>query len=288
MQRLTARGILLAQRFRALGIPVIESYPGAAQDIMRIPRKRKGLEYLEQGLASFGISGPYIRGDVSHDELDAITSAVVGVFFWAGMFERLGRDPFGDEALIIPDLRADRVGTLNRLVIGLSGPLGAGKTTAARYFEKQGYSYCRYSEVIGRRVAACKSAFTREDLQEEGQLVHEKLGQRWLGRELLRPIQDRRFITIDGLRFPEDHAFLTEVFGAQFLHLHVVAPKPIRRKRFLKREGAKAKFESQDLHAVEQQTSRLAEVARDVVDNQGSLAEFSDKLDRIVHRDWGD
>ena len=46
MRMLTERGIHLAARFRALGIPVIESYPGAAQDIMRIPRKRAGLEYL--------------------------------------------------------------------------------------------------------------------------------------------------------------------------------------------------------------------------------------------------
>lgn len=288
MQRLTARGILLAQRFRALGIPVIESYPGAAQDIMRIPRKREGLEYLEQGLASFGVSGPYIMGNVSHDELDAITSAIVGVFFWAGMFERLGRDPLADEALIIPDLRADHIDIRKRLVIGLSGALGAGKTTAARHLEKHGYTYCRYSEVIARRVAARKATYSREDLQEEGQIVHDELGQRWLGRELLRPIQDHRFVVIDGLRFPEDHAFLTEVFGAQLLHLHVVAPHTLRKQRFLKREGAKAAFELQESHTVEQQTSRLGELARDVVDNQGSLNDFSEKLDRIVYRDWRD
>jgi len=31
MQRLTARGIQLANNFRSLGIPVIESYPGAGR-----------------------------------------------------------------------------------------------------------------------------------------------------------------------------------------------------------------------------------------------------------------
>ena len=41
MQRLTRRGVNLATRFRKLGIPVIESYPGAAQDILGIPRKRQ-------------------------------------------------------------------------------------------------------------------------------------------------------------------------------------------------------------------------------------------------------
>jgi len=61
MRRLTGRGIRLAGLFRSHGIPVIESYPGAAQDIMNIPRKRAGLEFLEQGLAEFGVSGGFLR-----------------------------------------------------------------------------------------------------------------------------------------------------------------------------------------------------------------------------------
>jgi len=50
MQKLTARGIKLAQIFRERGFAVIESYPGAAQDIMRIPRKGAGEEWLKLGL----------------------------------------------------------------------------------------------------------------------------------------------------------------------------------------------------------------------------------------------
>ena len=61
----------LAERFRSLGIPVIESYPGAAQDIMGIPRKGAGVEYLRQGLADFGVRGSFVDNTVSHDELDA-------------------------------------------------------------------------------------------------------------------------------------------------------------------------------------------------------------------------
>ena len=89
MQGLTQRGIALAETFRRHGIPVIESYPGAAQDIMGIPRKGAGEKYLKQGLAEFGIVGPFETEAVSHDELDAITSAVVGSFFLAGQFEAL-------------------------------------------------------------------------------------------------------------------------------------------------------------------------------------------------------
>jgi uncharacterized protein YprB with RNaseH-like and TPR domain/predicted nuclease with RNAse H fold len=100
MQKLTQRGILLAEALRALGITVIESYPGAAQDIMRIPRKKTSLEDLWRGLAAFGIRGPFLSTAASHDELDAMTSAIVGYFYITGDVEELGSDDEG--YLIIP------------------------------------------------------------------------------------------------------------------------------------------------------------------------------------------
>jgi len=104
MQALTARGIRLAEYFRSLGIPIIESYPGAAQDIMNIPRKQADLSLLKAGLIEFGVSGEFESRDISHDELDAITSAVVGLFFMSGKFEALGNEDEG--YLIIPMLDA--------------------------------------------------------------------------------------------------------------------------------------------------------------------------------------
>ena len=284
MQRLTARGIRLATTFRSMGFPVIESYPGAAQDIMGIPRKRKGLEYLEQGLAEFGVSGAFIKDQLTHDELDAITSAIVGVFFWAGRVERLGSDPLGEEALMIPDLRVDPADRQNRLLIGLSGALGAGKTTAAEYLQSLGCEYVRYSQVIARLLRDKMPNHTREDLQVEGQRVHTELGQRWLGRELLRPVFARQCVVIDGLRFPDDHAFLTEIFGSQFLHIHVVARRALRKTRFERREGVA--FEVADSHAVEARGQELKLFARDVVENNGSVDNYRAALDKVLQRNW--
>jgi uncharacterized protein YprB with RNaseH-like and TPR domain/predicted nuclease with RNAse H fold/dephospho-CoA kinase len=284
MQRLTGRGIYLASRFRSLGFPVIESYPGAAQDIMGIPRKQKGLEYLEQGLAEFGVSGSFIKQPVSHDELDAITSAIVGVFFWAGQVERLGADPLGEEALFIPDLRVDAHERRDRLVVGFSGALGAGKTTAAEYLQSVGFTYCRYSQVIQRRVRARQPAHTREDLQHEGQWVHENLGQRWLGRELVRPLLSARFVVVDGLRFPDDHAFLTEVYGSQFLHIHIVASQGVRKERFEAREHTD--FEVAANQPVELKSGDLEQFARDVVENNGAMSDYVQGIDEIIYREW--
>ncbi len=92
MKNLTMRGIRLATRFRSLGLTVIESYPGAAQDILGIPRKQKGIQVLADALSDFGITGNLA---VSHDELDAITAAIVGLYYLRGDYEALG-------TLIIP------------------------------------------------------------------------------------------------------------------------------------------------------------------------------------------
>jgi uncharacterized protein YprB with RNaseH-like and TPR domain/predicted nuclease with RNAse H fold len=104
MQALTRRGMRLAAALRQNGVEVVESYPGAAQDIMRIPRKGASQEQLRAGLERFGVRGIRPAGQLTHDELDAITSAAVGGFYLADLYEGLGNDE--EDYLIIPSLRS--------------------------------------------------------------------------------------------------------------------------------------------------------------------------------------
>jgi uncharacterized protein YprB with RNaseH-like and TPR domain/predicted nuclease with RNAse H fold len=100
MQMLTRRGIKLANEFRQAGCKVIESYPGAAQDVLGIPRKKASLEELKRGLFRAGITGEFVTADVTHDEIDAITSALVGLFYLADDYIALGTA--GEDYLIVP------------------------------------------------------------------------------------------------------------------------------------------------------------------------------------------
>jgi predicted nuclease with RNAse H fold len=100
MRSLTMRGMRLADELRKHGLTVIESYPGAAQDILGIPRKGSSLEELKLGLKRAGIDGDYIKGRVTHDEVDAVTSALVGLFYLADDYIALGT-PLEDY-LIVP------------------------------------------------------------------------------------------------------------------------------------------------------------------------------------------
>jgi predicted nuclease with RNAse H fold len=100
MKSLTMRGMWLADELRGHGLNVIESYPGAAQDILGIPRKGASLEELKWGLHRAGINGPYLKDRVTHDEVDAITSALVGLFYMADDYIALGTPQ--EDYLIVP------------------------------------------------------------------------------------------------------------------------------------------------------------------------------------------
>jgi predicted nuclease with RNAse H fold len=96
MRQLTGRGMRLRADLERKGATVIETYPGAAQDILRIPRKGKGLDRLKEGLRVAGVKG--LDHGMSGDELDAVTCALVGIMYLRGEHRVIG-DP--DEMLMI-------------------------------------------------------------------------------------------------------------------------------------------------------------------------------------------
>jgi predicted nuclease with RNAse H fold/dephospho-CoA kinase len=284
MQALTARGIRLAKYFRSIGAPVIESYPGAAQDIMNIPRKGADLALLKDGLAEFGISGDFAEHDVSHDELDAITSAVVGLFFMSGKFEALGNED--EEYLIIPDIRPETDPWGNRKVVGLSGPISSGKTTAGEYLKSRGFAYGRYSQVLQALLEERGIPVSRESLQEIGEEVYNGLGQRWLGAELIKRLPKSGDLVIDGLRHPEDHSFLAEKFGPSFLHIAIEAPDVVRRHRYI-HEGPVEEFDRASIHTVESHIPTLTQLAHVTVSNAGTTSIFLSNVLELIDNYFG-
>ena len=269
MQGLTARGITLAKYFRSHGIPVIESYPGAAQDIMRIPRKQAGLAFLRDGLAEFGIEGDFCNTTVSHDELDAITSAVVGLFFWSGKYERLGNNE--EEYLIIPNIALNQISQKNLKIVGFSGSIASGKTTAAMSLESSGFHYARFSLVLADLLKERGMEPSRESLQQTGIEINKNLGQRWLCQQLLDRLPEDGNYVIDGLRFPEDRAFFVERFSSSFLHIHIDLPEKLRLERFISRGGNKQSFIEANSHLTEANIDKLASIADIVLSSTEDL-----------------
>jgi hypothetical protein len=86
----------LKTALEAKGLAVIETYPGAAQDLWGIPRQRD-VAGLRRGLSRFRLQG-LRRSEPSPHVLDAVTCALVGQLYLRGAVSSIGSE---DEALMI-------------------------------------------------------------------------------------------------------------------------------------------------------------------------------------------
>jgi hypothetical protein len=96
MRELTKRGIKLKKILNKKGFEVIEVYPGGAQDLLKIPRKSKGIEELKKGLEMLGIKG--LSKNMTDHELDAVTSAYIAKLYLEKKYIAYGNN---DEGIII-------------------------------------------------------------------------------------------------------------------------------------------------------------------------------------------
>ena len=111
MRMLTSRGMALRAALEEKGTEVIESFPGAIQDLLGMPRKQAGLESLAKALEEYGVSMAKGKDPPNGDELDAATSALVGVLYLKGSYRAIG-DP--EEGLMILPSQAQPSGARRR------------------------------------------------------------------------------------------------------------------------------------------------------------------------------
>jgi predicted nuclease with RNAse H fold len=103
MRMLTTRGMKLRAALEGRGLEVIESFPGAIQDLLQMPRKQAGLPLLARALTDYGIALGRPEGELNGDELDAVTSALVGLLYMTGKYRAIG-DPT-EGLMILPALQ---------------------------------------------------------------------------------------------------------------------------------------------------------------------------------------
>lgn len=278
MQKLTKRGIELSRKLRILGIPTIESYPGVVQDIIGLPRKQASLKLLKKGLGIFGLKGVFLKEEVSHDEIDAITSALVGMFFLSGDFEAIGN--LKENLMIIPNLEAKdkRVS-----IVGLTGGIASGKTTIGKIYENQGYKYIRYSQIIEKILSERNIDINRENLQKLGNELSKN--QMELSKKIYEEIKDYDKVVIDGLRHPEDYTFFFETYGFNFNLLFIDTKLEIRKKRYLDLGHTNKDFEKAINDNVERNIIQLKKLSNKIVYNNSSNNELTNNILSIINKE---
>jgi uncharacterized protein YceH (UPF0502 family) len=93
---------------------------------------------------------------------------------------------------------------------------------------------------------------------------------------------DARQLVIDGLRFPDDHAFFVERLGPRFLHLHITAKLGTREARYIHTGGTVEDFQAAESALTESQHDRMASLAHIIVENQADLSNLWKQIDRTI------
>ncbi len=196
MRQLTERGIRLKERLTAVGLTVIEVFPGGAQDVLGLPRKQHNLAALREGLRQLGLQG--LRDDASHDELDAVTAAYVG-WLWRKGFAELVSDGEG-----------------GGIVMPLPYPLPF--LEGVRLYQRGYYWHAHEAwEELWRKAEEPFRSFLKALIQLAAALIHAERGE-WQGvRNLLHRVQgylQQCPETVWGVHVPDVQAqvatFLTE------------------------------------------------------------------------------
>src|SRR5882724_3933224 len=115
----------------------------------------------------------------------------------------------------------------NQLVIGITGRIGAGKTSVGKYLSSaHGFHYSRYSQVLSDWRA--QNPESKAQLQIVGWEVMAGGMQAELNTRLISQLPAQSDCAVDGLRHPLDYETLHSSFGRHFYLLFVSSPSELR------------------------------------------------------------
>jgi dephospho-CoA kinase len=173
------------------------------------------------------------------------------------------------------------------VLVGFAGPIGSGKTSAAKYLrDRHGFQYIRYSQVL--RGWATPPGSGRAELREIGWEVMSGGRQRDLNQRLIDQLDPGRSAAIDGMRHITDYESLSSTFGSAFEMIFLEARDEERYNRLTSRFRTHDEFLAADQHPVEAGASALRPLAALVLNNDGSLEELYAELEMWLRdRDAG-
>jgi len=175
------------------------------------------------------------------------------------------------------------------LIVGLAGPVAAGKSTAAGFLaEELGFESIRTRDVIRSLIEADGGKADDSSLQKYGARIMDGGG----AEEFCRLVKDRiapgKNYVIDSIR-PVSHYDYFKRFLDNFSFLYVFSPYDIRAERYLSRgearESTEDGFRARNSHPVEQQVPYLMDFADAILANR-DLESFQRQLIASIYSLW--
>ncbi len=176
-----------------------------------------------------------------------------------------------------------------KLVIGLVGEIGGGKTAVSNHLrDKYGASQHRFSQILMDILGRLHLPNDRELLQNLGHSLRESLGDDVIVKAFEQDLRDEDsdVIIIDGIRYRNEVELLRK-FKPSVL-IYVTAPVEARYER-CKSRGEKGessisleKFTQNESRETERFVPEIGEKADFKLENTGTLEELLQKVDEII------
>jgi dCMP deaminase len=173
------------------------------------------------------------------------------------------------------------------IIIGLTGRNASGKTTAGETLAARGFSYLSLSDVIREEARRRGLADVRENMIALGNELREHYGAGALAELTVQRMQPDRNYAVDSIRHPAEVMALRK--AGSFSLFHIFAPLEARFERAMARGRAGDAETLQDFirqeerefassNAAAQQLLETERLANRVIENSGTLDEFSAQL----------
>lgn len=182
----------------------------------------------------------------------------------------------------------------NNIIIGITGAFGSGKTTAAGFFEKKGFRRITLAELLeeeARKRGIVK--ITRKILQDIGNQWREKYGTGILAKKalaLLEKVHAEKAV-VEGIRNTGEIEELRR--SSKFSLIAIVSDKKVRFERLKKLKRREKltrelfnKLDKRDAGVGQKETglqvNACIKKAEVFIENNGSLEEFKEKLEKFI------
>jgi dephospho-CoA kinase len=184
----------------------------------------------------------------------------------------------------------------NPMVIGITGPFGSGKTTAANHLETKGYQRITLSSFLSEELKRRGIEATRANLQDLGNELREKGGPGALAVRALEMMKSAHIqrATIDGIRNLGEIEALRE--GSNFILLGVFADRDVRFSRIKQMPGREAltreefdQLDYRDMGIADDietglQVAKCFAVSDYFVDSNKGGEDFIKRIDEIIEK----
>jgi len=181
---------------------------------------------------------------------------------------------------------------MNKIILGLVGPLASGKEVTKRYLvDKYNAKDCKFSTILRDVLNRINVPISRDTLQRVSTVLRANFGEDLLAKAIASDASslDSEIVVIDGVRRPTDIEHLVRL--PNFFLIKIDADPELRYKRLVERnenEGDDKKTFDQFLKDHKSEADSLVPqvmlTAKYSIDNNGSLNDLYKQIDGIVEK----